>query len=84
LTLVPQGTLRRVKAVSHQMGDVMGVLDALRIGRDAAIEALSERGPEAVEFDEMVRRDGLKAGLAWLEGRFATDEAGGRRTGGDR
>jgi enoyl-CoA hydratase len=84
LTLVPQGTLRRVKAVSHQMGDVMGVRDALRIGRDAAIEALSERGPEAVEFDEMVRRDGLKAGLAWLEGRFATDEAGGRRTGGDR
>jgi enoyl-CoA hydratase len=83
LTLVPQGTLRRVKAVSHQMGEVLGAREALRIGRDAAIEALTERGPEATAFDELVSRDGLKAGLAWLQERFVTGHAAGERAEDD-
>lgn len=83
LTLVPRGTLRRVKAVSHQMGELLGAREALRIGRDAAIEALTERGPEATAFDELVSRDGLKAGLTWLQGRFATGHPAGGRAEGD-
>jgi len=75
LTMVPKGTLRRVKGVSHQMGELLGARAALDIGRYAAVQALSRRDGEAAEFDQVVRSGGLNAGLAWLRSGF---EAGGR------
>jgi enoyl-CoA hydratase len=76
LVLVPGGGLRRAKAVSHRLAEKMGARDALDIGRQAAVEALSSKSAEAVEFDDLVRDKGLDAALAWLKSRFEPGSSG--------
>ena len=61
----------RTKAAINRGFEIMGLHEALRAGLDAAIEIESMETPSRAEFTQRVREQGLKAALAWRDGRFA-------------
>ena len=61
----------RTKAAINRGFEIMGLHEALRAGLDAAIEIESMETPSRAEFKQRVREHGLKAALAWRDGRFA-------------
>ena len=65
----------RTKAAINRGFEIMGLHEALRAGLDAAVEIESMETPSRAEFRKRVRAQGLKAALAWRDGRLA--EPGG-------
>ena len=61
----------RTKTAVNRGFEIMGLHEALRAGLDAAIEIESMETPSRAEFKRRVREQGLKAALAWRDGRFA-------------
>ena len=61
----------RTKAAINRGFELMGLREALQAGLDAAIEIESMETPSRAEFRQRVREHGLKAALAWRDGRFA-------------
>ena len=61
----------RTKAAINRGFEIMGLHEALRAGLDAAVEIESMETPSRAEFKRRVREHGLKAALAWREGRLA-------------
>lgn len=66
----------RTKAAINRGFEIMGLHRALRAGLDAAVEIESMETPSRAEFKRRVREQGLKAALAWRDGRFGTADAG--------
>ena len=54
----------------------MGLREALQANLDLAIQIESVETPERKQFQEITRREGLKAEIAWRDQRFATDRDG--------
>lgn len=52
--------------------ETMGLREALRANLDLAIQIENLETPERREFQEITRRDGLKAAIAWRDARFAS------------
>jgi enoyl-CoA hydratase len=50
--------------------DAMGLREALEMGIDLGAIINAADTPEQREWDEIVRRDGLKAALAWRDRRY--------------
>ena len=61
----------RTKAAINRGFEIMGLREALRAGLDAAVEIESMETPSRAEFKRRVRAQGLRAALAWRDGRFA-------------
>ena len=61
----------RTKAAINRGFEIMGLHEALRAGLDAAVEIESRQTPSRAEFKRRVREEGLKAALAWRDGRLA-------------
>ena len=61
----------RTKAAINRGFEIMGLHEALRAGLDAAVEIESMETPSRAEFKRRVRAQGLRAALAWRDGRFA-------------
>ena len=51
--------------------ETMGLREALRANLDIAVQIENLETPERKEFQEITRRDGLKAAIAWRDARFA-------------
>ncbi len=66
----------RTKAAINRGFEIMGLHGALRAGLDAAVEIESMETPSRAEFKRRVRGQGLKAALAWRDGRFGEADAG--------
>ena len=66
----------RTKAAINRGFEIMGLHGALRAGLDAAVEIESMETPSRAEFKRRVREQGLKAALAWRDGRFGEADAG--------
>ena len=66
----------RTKAAINRGFEIMGLHRALRAGLDAAVEIESMETPSRAEFKRRVREQGLKAALAWRDGRFGKADAG--------
>ena len=49
----------------------MGLREALRANLDIAVQIENLATPERKEFQEITRREGLKAAIAWRDARFA-------------
>ena len=62
--------------------DAMGLREAIEAGLDLGAIINAADTPEQREWDEIVRRDGLKAALAWRDRRY--DERAPRAADGDR
>ena len=51
--------------------ETMGLREALRANLDIAVQIENLETPERKTFQEITRRDGLKAAIAWRDARFA-------------
>jgi enoyl-CoA hydratase len=59
-----------VKQAINRSLDIMGFREALTMGMEMEVQIEAMDTPEGREFDEIVRRDGLKAALVWRDARF--------------
>lgn len=60
----------RTKAAINRGFEIMGLHHALRAGLDAAVEIESMETPSRAGFKRRIREQGLKAALAWRDGRL--------------
>jgi enoyl-CoA hydratase len=62
-----------VKQAINRSFDIMGMRDALAVGMETEIQLEAMETPEGKAFQEIVRKDGLKAALAWRDARFGRE-----------
>lgn len=62
--------LRLTKQAINRSFEIMGLREALKANLDTAVQIESIETPERREFQEITRRDGLKAAIAWRDARF--------------
>jgi enoyl-CoA hydratase len=67
---------RLTKQAINRSFEIMGMREALRAALDTAVQIESIETPERRQFQEITRRDGLKAAIAWRDARFARAETG--------
>ena len=80
----PPAVIAPTKRMLNRAMDAMGLREAVEAGIDLGAIINAADTPEQREWDEIVRRDGLKAALAWRDRRY--DERlgeGGRGSGGE-
>lgn len=68
-TMDPEAVAMTKSAINRTF-EVMGLREALRANLDTAVQIESIETPERKQFQEITRRDGLKAAIAWRDARF--------------
>jgi enoyl-CoA hydratase/carnithine racemase len=63
--------MRQTKRAINTSFELRGMLDALQAGLDIDLQIEGEGSPDKIRFFEIARASGLKAALAWRDGRFA-------------
>ena len=82
LARVPPDVMAPTKLMLNRAMDAAGFAAAVAMGLD--LQSFVNMSATAREFDAIVRRDGLKAALAWRDRRYEERLAGtGRRSGGE-
>ncbi|MBA2382095.1 MAG: enoyl-CoA hydratase/isomerase family protein [Chloroflexi bacterium] len=79
LARVPPDVMAPTKLMLNRAMDAAGFAAAVEMGLD--LQSFVNMSETAREFDAIVRRDGLKAALAWRDRRYNERLADGRRTG---
>lgn len=69
----PPEVLRLTKQMLNRAMDAAGLQEAIAAGLDLGSIINSADTPEQREWDTIVRRDGVKAALAWRDRRYETD-----------
>ena len=59
-----------VKQAINRTFDIMGMREALALGMETEVQLEAMETPEGRTFREIARKEGLKAALAWRDGRF--------------
>jgi enoyl-CoA hydratase/carnithine racemase len=72
LVRIPEGTLSANKGALNRVYEMMGMMEAIRMGEDLSVLNLVEKSDEARQFRNIARRDGVKAAMAWLSSQFET------------
>lgn len=62
--------VRLTKQAINRSLDIMGLRQALQEALEIDLEIETNKGDEAREFDDILRRDGVKAALRWRAGRI--------------
>ena len=83
LARTPPEVMAPTKRMLNRAMDAMGFREAIELGIDIGAMVNAADTPEQREWDAIVRRDGLKAALAWRDRRYdeRLAESGGARTG---
>jgi len=68
--LMDPDSVRLTKRAINRSYEIMGLLDALQNGADTSVEIETLETGLRSRFNEILRRDGLKAALAWREARL--------------
>ena len=66
----PDAAMMTKQAINRTF-ETMGMREALRANLDIAIQIENLETPERKQFQEITRREGLKAAIAWRDARFA-------------
>ena len=74
VALMDPDSVRMTKQAINQTYEVMGLARALRIGADASVAIETLETDLRRQFNEILRRDGMKAALAWREARLGAGE----------
>ena len=76
IAVMDRSAVALTKQAINRAYDIMGMREALAAALDIDVQIESMETPESRTFDEIARRDGLKAALAWRDSRFGggTDE----------
>lgn len=77
LARVPPDVMAPTKVMLNRAMDAAGFASAVAMGLD--LQSFINMSATAREFDAIVRRDGLKAALAWRDARYDERLADGRR-----
>ncbi len=72
----PPEVLRLTKGMLNRAMDAAGLREAVAAGLDIGSIINSADTPEQREWDVIVRRDGLKAALAWRDARYESERTG--------
>jgi enoyl-CoA hydratase len=83
LARTPPEVMAPTKRMLNRAMDAMGLREALEMGIDIGAIVNAADTPEQREWDAIVRRDGLKAALAWRDRRYEERLAGSSNDGGD-
>ncbi len=75
IAVIDPGVLAMTKEAVNRTYDRMGMAESLKMALDMDVQIESMPGPTRLKFAEIVRRDGLKAAIAWRDARF--EEEGG-------
>ena len=70
LARTPPEVMAPTKRMLNRAMDAMGLREAIEMGIDLGAIINAADTPEQREWDEIVRRDGLKAALAWRDRRY--------------
>jgi enoyl-CoA hydratase len=70
MATVDQSALRLTKQAVNRSYEIMGLRQALLQALEVDVQIETAETPESTEFRTILRRDGLKAALAWREARF--------------
>ncbi len=70
LARTPPEVMAPTKRMLNRAMDAMGFREAIEMGIDLGAIVNAADTPEQREWDEIVRRDGLKAALAWRDRRY--------------
>jgi len=73
MATVDQAALRLTKQAINRSYEIMGFREALLQALELDVAVELGDSPEATEFRNILRRDGVKAALAWREARFGED-----------
>ncbi len=76
LARTPPEVMAPTKRMLNRAMDAMGFREAIEMGIDIGAIINAADTPEQREWDEIVRRDGLKAALAWRDRRYDERLAG--------
>ncbi len=68
--LMDPDSVRLTKRAINRSYEIMGLLDALQNGADTSVEIETLETELRRHFNDILRRDGLKAALAWREARL--------------
>jgi len=72
----PPEVLRLTKAMLNRAMDAAGLQESIAAGLDLGSIINAADTPEQREWDALVRRDGVKAALAWRDARYEADRPG--------
>jgi enoyl-CoA hydratase len=81
LARTPPEVMAPTKRMLNRAMDAMGLREAIEMGIDLGAIINAADTPEQREWDAIVRRDGLKAALAWRDRRYEERLAEGGRRG---
>jgi enoyl-CoA hydratase/carnithine racemase len=74
MAVMDRTALGLTKQAINRSYDIMGMQVALEAGLDAGVQIECAETPERSRFNEIARRNGLKAAVAWRERRFADND----------
>lgn len=72
IAVMDRAALAMTKQAINRTYDAMGMREALATALDIDVQIESMETPEGRTFDEIARKDGLKAALAWRDSRFGS------------
>jgi len=73
VALMDPDSVRMTKQAINQTYDIMGLGKALRMGADTSVAIETLETELRKQFNQILRRDGMKAALAWREARLNSD-----------
>jgi enoyl-CoA hydratase len=74
VALMDPDSVRMTKQAINQTYEIMGLGKALRMGADTSVKIESLETELRKQFNRILRKDGMKAALAWREARLAGND----------
>jgi enoyl-CoA hydratase len=74
IAVIDPNLLRQTKLAVNRSMELMGMGEALEMALEIDLQIEAEGSPDKRAFLDIARRDGLRAALAWREGRFTAPE----------
>ena len=75
IALLDADAVRLTKLAINRSYDIMGMREALAAGLDIDVQIEAMETPERRTFNDINRREGLKAAIAWRESRLGGEDA---------
>ncbi len=73
MAVVDPQLMRMTKQAINRTYEIMGFSEALAMNLDVDVQVESMETPERRTFKDIARKEGLKAAVAWRDGRFQND-----------
>jgi enoyl-CoA hydratase len=76
IAVIDPGLVQRTKQAINRSFEIMGLIEALDAALDIDLAIEGEGNDDKRKFMEIARKDGLRAAIAWRDGRFGGSQDG--------